>query len=133
MAALIGAIAALVEPLQLRSFPDPTPSGLLVVGALLPLFLPAGGDRFMLLIRGGAIGAAAYLFLLPEFTAFRLALVLLPFAAIGLARAVELATSTVRFQASPEGQLRASTVTGSPLAVRAGRASRLDRCRRAAR
>ncbi len=114
VAALIGAVAALVEPLQLCAFPDPTPSGLLVVGALLPLFLPAGGDRFLLLIRGGAVGAVAYLFLLPEFTAFRLALVLLPFAALGLARAVELATSTVRVEASSEAQLRASAVTGSP-------------------
>jgi hypothetical protein len=113
-AGLIAAVAALVEPLQLRSFPDPTPSGLLIVGALLPLFLPAGGDRFLLLIRGGAVGAAAYLFLLPEFTAFRLALVLLPFAALGLARAVELATQTVRVEASSEAQLRAGTATASP-------------------
>jgi len=86
------AIAALlVAPLQLPSWPDPVPFGILLIAALLPLFLPADGDAFITLIRGGALGAVGYLFLLPQPTGLRLPLVLLPFAAIGIARGLSLA------------------------------------------
>jgi hypothetical protein len=38
--------------------------------------------------RAGAVGAIAYLFVLPEYTDLRLGLVLVPFAAVGVARSV---------------------------------------------
>jgi hypothetical protein len=65
--------------------------GTVVLLAIVPLFLPASsGDTFIRLMRAGATGALAYLFLLPQYTGFRLPLVLLPFAAVGLARAASL-------------------------------------------
>jgi len=102
------AIAALlVAPLQLPSWPDPVPFGILLVAALLPLFLPADGDAFITLIRGGAVGAVGYLFLLPQPTGLRLPLVLLPFAAVGIARGLSLArnprrVSAIRTAKNPE-------------------------------
>jgi hypothetical protein len=59
-----------------------------------PLDRPAAGepgDEFITLIRGGAVGALGYLFLLPQPTDLRLPLVVLPFAAIGVARGISLA------------------------------------------
>jgi Dolichyl-phosphate-mannose-protein mannosyltransferase len=65
--------------------------GTLLVLALVPLFLPARrDDAFLRFIRYGAIGAAAYMFLLPEYTGLRLALVLVPFATVGAARAIAM-------------------------------------------
>ena len=46
------------------------------------------------LIRGGALASVGYLFLLPQSTELRLPLVVLPFAAVGFARAVSLARTS---------------------------------------
>lgn len=90
--AFVAIAAVLVAPLQLATFADPVPAGILLIAAVLPLFVRAGDrDPFLMLARGGAVGAVAYLFLLPQYTALRLALVVLPFAALGVARAVDLA------------------------------------------
>ena len=97
----LGIAALLVAPLQLPSWPDLVPFGILLIAALLPLFLPADGDAFITLIRGGALGAVGYLFLLPQPTGLRLPLVLLPFAAIGIARGLSLAQQTRRAIAIP--------------------------------
>jgi hypothetical protein len=71
--------------------PRPFPAGIVLVAALLPLFLSGrDDDHFLMLARGGAIAAAAYIFVLPQYTQLRLALVMLPFAALGIARAIEL-------------------------------------------
>jgi hypothetical protein len=91
LVSLLGIAALFVAPLQLASWPDPVPFGILLIVALLPLFLPADGDAFITLMRGGALGAVGYLFLLPQSTALRLPLVVLPFAAIGVARGIALA------------------------------------------
>ncbi|HZT91189.1 MAG TPA: hypothetical protein VFA05_04035 [Gaiellaceae bacterium] len=91
-AGFVAVAAVLVSPLQLATFADPVPAGVLLIGAVLPLFLtPRSRDPFLALLRGGALASVAYLFLLPQYTALRLALVVLPFAALGVARAVELA------------------------------------------
>ena len=90
--AAIGAV--IIGPLGLVTAVDPVPSGVLLVAAILPLYLPGRVDPLLRLARGGALGAIAYLFLLPQYTGLRLALVLLPFAALGIARAVELARDT---------------------------------------
>jgi hypothetical protein len=83
--------AVLIAPLQLATYSDPVPAGMLLIAALVPLFLPAGGDPFITLVRGGALGAVGYLLLLPQPTELRLPLVLLPFAVIGVARGISLA------------------------------------------
>jgi hypothetical protein len=90
-ACFLGIGAVLIAPLQLPTVLDPVPPGILLITALLPLFLPAAGDAFTTLARGGAVGSVGYLFLLPQNTDLRLALVVLPFAALGFARAVSLA------------------------------------------
>jgi hypothetical protein len=90
-AAALGILVLLIAPLQLPSIPDPVPPGVLLIAALLPLFAPAREDDLIVLARCGGIGAVAYLFLLPQATDLRLALVILPFAAIGFARAVSWA------------------------------------------
>lgn len=102
----LGIAALFVAPLQLASWPDPVPFGILLIAALLPLFLPAGGDPFITLLRGGALGAVGYLFLLPQSTGLRLPLVLLPFAAIGIARGISLARETSRAIAVPRSTNR---------------------------
>jgi hypothetical protein len=94
LAAVAVALAISAEPgthVRFGAIPSPFPAGMLLIVALLPLFLPAKGDTFVTLARGGAVGAIAYLFLLPQWTALRVPLVVLPFAALGIARAVELA------------------------------------------
>jgi hypothetical protein len=91
LASVLAVVAVLVAPLQLASLPDPVPAGLLMLAALAPLFLPAHGDAFINLARGGALGAVGYLFLLPQSTDLRLALVLLVFSALGVARGIDLA------------------------------------------
>jgi hypothetical protein len=83
--------AVLIAPLQLATYSDPVPAGMLLIASLVPLFLPAGGDQFITLIRGGALGAVGYVLLLPQPTELRLPLVVLPFAAIGVARGISLA------------------------------------------
>jgi hypothetical protein len=107
VAAFLGIAALLVAPLQLPSWPDPVPFGILLVAALLPLFLPADGDAFITLIRGGALGAVGYLFLLPQPTGIRLPLVLLPFAAIGIARGLSLVRNPQRVSAIRTSRNRA--------------------------
>jgi hypothetical protein len=107
VAAFLGIAAVLVAPLQLPSWPDPVPFGILLVAALLPLFLPADGDAFITLIRGGALGAVGYLFLLPQPTGIRLPLVLLPFAAIGIARGLSLVRNPRRVSAIRTSRNRA--------------------------
>jgi hypothetical protein len=107
VAAFLGIAALLVAPLQLPSWPDPVPFGILLVAALLPLFLPADGDAFITLIRGGALGAVGYLFLLPQPTGLRLPLVLLPFAAIGIARGLSLVRNPQRVSAIRTSRNRA--------------------------
>jgi hypothetical protein len=102
----LGIAALVVAPLQLASWPDPVPFGILLIAALLPLFLPADGEEFMTLIRGGALGAVGYLFLLPQSTGLRLPLVLLPFAAIGIARGISLARAPSRAIAAPASKSR---------------------------
>src|SRR4029078_746473 len=67
--------ALLIAPLQLATFSDPIPAGMLLIAALLPLFVPAGGDEFLAFARGGALCAVGYLFLLPQWTELRLPLV----------------------------------------------------------
>jgi hypothetical protein len=94
LVSFLGIAVLFVAPLQLPSWPDPVPSGILLIAALLPLFLPAEGDEFITLLRGGALGAVGYLFLLPQWTELRLPLVVLPFAAIGVARGISLARAT---------------------------------------
>jgi hypothetical protein len=101
----LGMVALFVAPLQLPSWPDPVPFGILLIAALLPLFLPANGDEFITLVRGGALGAVGYLFLLPQPTGLRLPLVVLPFAAIGIARAISLARA-------PSGQVAPAKPAG---------------------
>jgi hypothetical protein len=91
LVSFLGVAALLIAPLQLASWPDPVPFGVLLIASLLPLFLPAEGDEFITLVRGGAVGAVGYLFLLPQSTELRLPLVVLPFAAIGVARAFSMA------------------------------------------
>jgi hypothetical protein len=90
-AAALVVLVLLIAPLQLASIPDPLPAGLLLVVSLLPLFAPAHDDDFVLLVRCGGIAAVAYLFLLPQATDLRLALVILPFAAIGFVRGISWA------------------------------------------
>jgi hypothetical protein len=84
------ALAAVIPALHLPAFPDPLPSEMLLASAVAPLFVP-GGDSLVRFCRFGALGAVVMLLLLPEFTHGRLTLVLLPFAAIGLARLLEAA------------------------------------------
>lgn len=86
--------ALLIAPLQLATFSDPVPPGMLLIAALLPLFVPAGGDDLLCFVRGGSLCAVGYLCLLPQWTELRLSLVVLPFAAIGLARGIELGRMT---------------------------------------
>ena len=69
---------------------DSVPPGVLLLVALLPLFLPGPRDEWLTFVRGGALASVAYLFVLPQYTQLRLALVVLPFAALGVARAIEL-------------------------------------------
>jgi hypothetical protein len=65
--------------------------GTVLVLALVPLFLPVRrDDAFLRFVRYGAIGAAVYMLVLPEYTGLRLALVLVPFATVGLARAIAM-------------------------------------------
>jgi hypothetical protein len=92
--AFVAAAAVLVAPLRLATFADPVPTGILLLVSVLPLFVGLRDrDPYLALARGGAAGAIAYLFLLPQYTALRLALVVLPFAALGVARAVDLVRS----------------------------------------
>ncbi len=116
----LGIAAVLVAPLQLPSWPDPVPFGILLIAALLPLFLPADGDAFITLIRGGALGAVGYLFLLPQPTGLRLPLVLLPFAAIGIARGLSLARNPHRVSAvrsSKNRELQPNGVKRDPIST----------------
>jgi hypothetical protein len=112
VASFLGIAALLVAPLQLPSWPDPVPFGILLIAALLPLFLPADGDAFITLLRGGALGAVGYLFLLPQPTGLRLPLVLLPFAAIGIARGFSLARNPHRVTANRTSRNRESHPAG---------------------
>jgi hypothetical protein len=89
---LVLALVALQVPLHVRALPEPFPPGILLVVALVPLFLPGNADDFVHLARGGAIGAVGYLLLLPDYTALRYPLVILPFAALGVARVIDRAT-----------------------------------------
>jgi 4-amino-4-deoxy-L-arabinose transferase-like glycosyltransferase len=86
---LVLALIALRVPLYLSALPEPLPAGILLLVALVPLFLPSNGETFIDLARGGAIGAVGYLLLLPDYTALRYPLVILPFAALGAARVIE--------------------------------------------
>lgn len=63
--------------------------GLLFAAGSAFLFLPRNGDPLLMLLRGGLVAALLYLTLLPQWTAYRLELVLLPFVAFGLARAAD--------------------------------------------
>jgi hypothetical protein len=111
LASFLGVAALFIAPLQLATWPDPVPFGILLIAALLPLFLPAEGDEFITLIRGGAVGAVGYLFLLPQSTDLRLPLVVLPFAAIGVARALALARAQAH---GPTRVQRIGLATSSP-------------------
>jgi hypothetical protein len=64
------------------------PPGTLLFCAPLLLLLPGGRDPFLPVMRAGMLATFAYLALLPNYTAFRLELVLLPFAAFGIGHAV---------------------------------------------
>lgn len=73
----------------------PHAAGVLLVVAVVPLFAPTHADDTLVRLgRMGALAAAAYLFVLPEYTQLRLALVLLPFAALGVARAAAMWTDS---------------------------------------
>jgi hypothetical protein len=113
LVSFLGVVALFVAPLQLASWPDPVPFGILLIAALLPLFLPADGDEFITLIRGGALGAVGYLFLLPQSTELRLPLVLLPFAAIGVARGLSLARVSGAVTSLPRPGARPVTVSSA--------------------
>ena len=113
LVSLLGVAALFVAPLQLPSWPDPVPFGILLIAALLPLFLPADGDEFITLIRGGALGAVGYLFLLPQSTELRLPLVLLPFAALGFARGLSMARVRGTEIAPPRPRARAVIVSSA--------------------
>ena len=66
--------------------------GVLVLGSFAALFLLRTGDEaFVRVARGAAIGSLLYLFLMPNYTQFRLELVTLVPAAIGLAFVVAAA------------------------------------------
>jgi hypothetical protein len=83
----IGLDLVLYDRLQIYGLPLP-PGVMLLIG-LIPLFVPARpADTLVRFARAGAIGAVGYLFLLPEYSDLRLGLVLLPFAAVGTARAI---------------------------------------------
>jgi hypothetical protein len=58
-------------------------------GVGLLFLLRLGRDPFIQLLRGGFVAAVLYLLVLPQYSAFRLELVLLPAAAVGLAAATE--------------------------------------------
>jgi hypothetical protein len=77
--------------------------GILLLGVTVPLFLPAQRDPFIALMRGGALGALMYLLVIPQATDLRLALVLLPFAVVGLARAIALTTAPSFGSPEPDG------------------------------
>ena len=68
-------------------------TALVYVGGFAALYLswmPAA-ERYFSFHRAAGIGAAGLIFLLPQYSDFRLELVLLPVAAVGLARATERA------------------------------------------
>jgi hypothetical protein len=74
---------------QLQTFRQPLAPGVALLICLLPLLAPAKRDDILVrFARVGALAAVAYLFLLPQFTDLRLGLVLMPFAAVGFARAI---------------------------------------------
>jgi hypothetical protein len=64
------------------------PPGTLLFCAPLLLLLRGARDPFVPVMRAATLAAFGYLALLPNYTAFRLELVLLPFAAFGIAHAV---------------------------------------------
>jgi hypothetical protein len=69
-----------------------------LIAGLALLFLLARGDRrgdAATLLMAGAVAGAAYVLVVPVFSAFRLELVLVPMAAFGLALAAERAASSV--------------------------------------
>jgi hypothetical protein len=109
---LVLALSALHVPPHLRALPEPFPAGILLVLALVPLFLP-GGDDLVHLARGGALGAVGYLLVFPDYTALRYPLVILPFAALGVARAAE---ASIRGRQEPSS-LRRLTVFDDRLAT----------------
>jgi hypothetical protein len=78
-------LGVFVAPLQLEAFPDPLPTGIILLLGVAALFI-GRGDTLAHLLRGGAVGAIGMICLLPEYTAGRLSLVLLPFATMGSAR-----------------------------------------------
>lgn len=93
---------------HLRIYGEPLPPGVMLLICLLPLFIPASSDDTLVrFARAGAVGAIAYLFVLPQYTDLRLGLVLIPFAAVGVARSVAwwialspAATQTTRDEAA---------------------------------
>jgi len=111
---LVLVLVALHVPLHLRALPEPLPAGILLVLALVPLFLPSGGDDFVHVARGGAIGAVGYLLLLPDYTALRYPLVILPFAALGVARAIEASIRDTHRSGTPSFEGAAGAVA-SPI------------------
>jgi hypothetical protein len=81
--------------------------GFVFASGLACLFLlHLGSDPFIQLMRGSLVASGLYLVLLPQFSAFRLELVLLPAVAVGLAGAAErllpLLTDPIRKRASVE-------------------------------
>jgi hypothetical protein len=74
---------------HMRIYGLPLSPGVMLLIGLLPLFVPTSAeDRLVRFSRAGAVGAVAYLFVLPQYTDLRLGLVLIPFAAVGAARSV---------------------------------------------
>jgi hypothetical protein len=86
---LVGAVACLTF-IQFGLLPGhEVPYGILLLTGMMLFFLQSSeGDRFVRFHRGAALVACAYLLVLPQYSGFRYELVLLPFAAIGFAWAL---------------------------------------------
>lgn len=96
VAAALAAVVVVLVSEVVRELPihsQLVPFGLVVGLGTLLLAWPAPRDPILTLARGGALAACAYVGLLPQFSSFRLELVFLPFAALGLARAFTMVGS----------------------------------------
>jgi hypothetical protein len=82
----------------------------LLLGLVMLFALTRGerGGRAATLLKAGAVAGAAYILVVPVFSAFRLELVLIPMAAFGLALAVERAAQVVSLTSGAKAPSRKS-------------------------
>lgn len=78
----------------------PLQAGQLLLVALVPLVLDRRRDRVSGVLAGGLAGAGAYVLVQPQITDLRIALVLLPFAAVGVAQTIA-AAQALRMEQAP--------------------------------